>query len=317
MNLLEEITVGVRIVKRRLLITLVLLALMATAMAQTADHQATLNALVEAERAFCKTSIAKGTREAFIENLADDSVLFRPHAVAGKKWTIDSPARPGLLVWWPIYADAARSGDLGYTTGPYEFRPKGRDDKEIFTGNYMTIWRKQADGTWKVAIDFGISNPPPPTPQTDVQFAMPARRTGGEMNGKPGIETNRAALLSIDREFSQASEKKGARAAFSAYLADDARLFRDEKFPFVGKQAAATAIADLAGILKWQPTSAEVSAAGDMGYTYGVAEFKAAGADKVQFNNYVRIWKRQADGRWKIVIDVTNPCPPPPVSATR
>jgi ketosteroid isomerase-like protein len=305
-------------VKKRFLMTLVLLAFVTAATAQTADRQATLNALVEAERAFCKTSIAKGTREAFIENLADDSVLFRPHAVAGKKWTIDSPARPGLLVWWPIYADAARSGDLGYTTGPYEFRQKGPDDKEVFTGNYMTIWRKQTDGTWKVAIDFGISNPPPTAKQTAVEFAMPALAAGGEINGQPSVETNRAALLSIDREFSQASEKKGARAAFSAHLADDARLFRDDKFPFVGKQAATAAMADLAGALKWQPTNAEVSAAGDIGYTYGIAEFKAAGADKIQYNNYVRIWKRQADGRWKIVIDVTNPCPPPPpVSATR
>lgn len=304
--------------KKRFLITLVLLALVATVTAQTANHQATLNALVDAERAFCKTSIAKGTREAFIENLADDSVLFRPHAVAGKKWTIDSPARPGLLVWWPIYADAARSGDLGYTTGPYEFRQKGPDDKAVFTGNYMTIWRKQADGSWKVAIDFGISNPPPTAKQTDTEFAMPARAAGGEINGKPSVETNRAALLSIDRKFSQASEKKGARAAFSTYLADDVRLFRDEKFPFIGKQAATAAIADLEGVLKWQPASAEVSAAGDMGYTYGSAEFKATGADKIQYNNYVRIWKRQADGTWKIVIDVTNPCPPPPpVSATR
>jgi ketosteroid isomerase-like protein len=315
--LLKEITTGVRIVKKRFLIILALLALVIVVTAQTANHQATLNALVKAERAFCKTSIAKGTREAFIQHLADDAVLFRPHAVAGKPWTIASPARPGLLTWWPIYADAARSGDLGFTTGPYEFRRNGPDDKEVFTGNYMTIWRKQADGAWKVVIDFGISNPPPTAKQTEVQFATPIRAATSKANEKASVETHRASLLSIDREFSQAAEKTGARTAYPTYLADDVRLFRDEKYPFVGKQAATAALADLAGALKWQPANAEVSAAGDMGYTYGIAEFKATGTDKLQYNNYVRIWKRQADGAWKIVIDVANPCPPPPVSATR
>src|SRR4029079_2751836 len=145
------------------------------AVAQVANDQSTLDSLVEAERNFSKASVAKGMREAFIMNLADEGTLFRPHAVAGKKWMTEQPPRPGLLEWRPIYADVASSGDMGYTTGPWEFRQKGPDDKEVAHGNFVTVWKKQADGGWKVVVDLGISNPPPASKSEEVRLAAPSR----------------------------------------------------------------------------------------------------------------------------------------------
>src|SRR5438445_12643638 len=109
-----------------LLIALLLLA--NGGVAQQVDLNHELAMLVESERDFAKTSVAKGTREAFLAYLADDAILFRPHPVPGKKWMQDHPAPPGLLTWEPIFADISRSGDLGYTTGPWEFRKNGPDD---------------------------------------------------------------------------------------------------------------------------------------------------------------------------------------------
>src|SRR5262245_66424460 len=79
-----------------------------------------LNSLVETERAFARLSIAKGTRDAFLANLSDASILFRPQAVLGKAWTEKSPASTSQLSWEPAFADLATTADLGYTTGPWE-----------------------------------------------------------------------------------------------------------------------------------------------------------------------------------------------------
>src|SRR5206468_7970386 len=117
-----------------------------------------LSSLVEAERAFARASVARGTRAAFLENLADNSIIFHPHPVDGKKWWNAQPVRPGVLTWQPIFADVSRAGDLGYTTGPWEFRPNGPDDRPVAFGQYFTIWKKQRDGSWKAVLDRGVSS---------------------------------------------------------------------------------------------------------------------------------------------------------------
>jgi ketosteroid isomerase-like protein len=60
------------------------------------------------------------------------------------------------LTWSPVGADIAASGDLGYTWGTYEFQGVAKDGKPVLDrGKYMTVWKKQSDGTWKVALDMG------------------------------------------------------------------------------------------------------------------------------------------------------------------
>jgi hypothetical protein len=290
--------------KRTILSLFFIVMLLAVGLAQETDRRATLASLVAAERAFCKAAVDHGVREAFLMNLADDSTLFRPHAVNGKRWTEASPARPGLLTWFPIYADVSRDGDLGYTTGPYEFR-RSADDKEVYHGYFMTIWKRQADGQWKAVLDQGISTPPPTATAADLQYGTPARAAG-----LTDATAQRDSLMTIDREFAVAAASKGAAAAYTAYTAAELRLYRDGKFPFVGKPAARSAFA-VAGALAWQPAKADVSRTGDLGYTYGMAQWKAPGAAKVEYSNYVRLWKRQAGGAWRVVLEVFAPCPPP------
>ena len=55
---------------------MIIFAIGQIAFAQKMNNRVTLDSLVEAERGFASASVAKGTREAFIMNLADDSTLF-------------------------------------------------------------------------------------------------------------------------------------------------------------------------------------------------------------------------------------------------
>jgi len=60
------------------------------------------------------------------------------------------------LTWSAVDADIASSGDLGYTWGNYEFLSKDKDgNQRVERGKYTTVWKKQADGSWKVALDMG------------------------------------------------------------------------------------------------------------------------------------------------------------------
>src|SRR6185436_6071280 len=88
-------------------------------LAALADLRPVWNSLVDSEKNFASASVAKGTKEAFLGVLADDSIIFRPNAVPGRKWFQENPAAPSQLNWAPEYADISIAGDLGYTTGPW------------------------------------------------------------------------------------------------------------------------------------------------------------------------------------------------------
>lgn len=280
--------------------------------AMAADLQSELDSLVQAEKAFSAMSVEKGNKEAFLAFLADDSVLFRPDPVPGKQWTQENEGIPAILVWRPAYADVASSGDLGYTTGPYELR--NTDTRQMVgAGQFMSVWKKQADGTWKVVADIGIPHrrfePGEPTvdgPETPIRLAE-----GRQAAAKAEAATDKAALMAMDREFSQASASKGTLAAYGERLADDVRLLRFAAKPYLGKEAAQTALNAQPGRMTWEPVGGDVSRAGDLGYTYGRYELTPEGQE-TEKGMYLRVWKRQAGGPWKLALDITNPPPPPP-----
>jgi ketosteroid isomerase-like protein len=262
----------------RILLSLLLLA-------GFADLRPAWDSLVEAERNFARTSVAKGTKEAFLGVLADDSVIFRPNAVPGRKWFQENPAATIQLNWAPEYADIAIAGDLGYTTGPWEVRRTPQDEPVAF-GHYVTLWRKQ-NGEWKVVIDNGISHERSPKPAKVDSPAL--RKQVGAAKSKTEITTATSALLRADR---------AATGSPADYLADDVRLYRDGSFPFVGKAAALQQTPQTAGVMSPDQHSF-VSTSADLACTYG----SIGGA------NFVRIWKKQRDGSWKIVIDLMTPAP--------
>lgn len=109
----------------------------------------------------------------FASFLADDVATLRPDKpiITGKDamialWT-PLLSNPNLVIRWkPQKASVSASGDLGYTLGTYEIASGEAQGKHVeATGKYVTIWRKQGDGSWKVAFDSGV--PDTPTPRTN------------------------------------------------------------------------------------------------------------------------------------------------------
>ena len=67
------------------------------------------------------------------------------------------------LEWHPTKGEMLPEGDLGYTTGEFEMTRKDeKGEKHVMRGNYITIWRRQPDGSWKIAGDVGSALPGAP-----------------------------------------------------------------------------------------------------------------------------------------------------------
>ncbi len=297
---------------RHALPTIVLAVLLPVcAPSPSGTSRAALESLVQAEMSFARTSVAKGIREAFLTYLADSCIVFRPHPVNGPSVYRARPEAPFTLDWRPIYADVSSAGDFGYTTGPWQITDNSPQKRPPGHGNYFSVWQKQADGNWKVIIDLGISNPEPkdlpPTwqaPALNPSFASRAH-TPAE------IEQEKSTLLQRDLSFSAAVPASGLVAAYQSHLASEARLLRMGEFPLTASEAIRTKLSERQGASSWRPLRAEMAQSLDLAYTMGAYEFKPArqGAP-LEKGYYVRVWKKQGEGAWKVVLEVENPLPP-------
>jgi len=284
-----------------------LLLLSLPAFAQPANLQADLDAIVAAERAFAKLSVEKGFKESFLAFIAEDGVMFRPMPIQAKTSLKERPEPQIDLIWGPSHAEISRSGDMGWTMGPSEIRPKGSD--QVIHGHFVTVWKKQPDGNWRWAIDTGIGHDKPASTASELPKTGPVGKVpeaGKSPVSKVDTAAETQALLALDRDFGQATAK-GTSAAYLARVSDDARLMRGGAFPYIGKDAVRAGLEKAPAAMTSTPDGGGVSAAGDLGYTYGTAEWKDAGA-KV---GYLRIWEKQG-GSWKVAVDWVDDPPAPP-----
>ncbi|HEX8189537.1 MAG TPA: nuclear transport factor 2 family protein [Pyrinomonadaceae bacterium] len=273
---------------------------------------AALAPVVGAEHAFAQRSIDEGMKPAFLAFAAPDGVIVnrRGPVNAIETWKQRDPAPAGLLTWWPTYADVSRAGDLGWTTGPYEFREKPTQEKPDDTGHFFTVWRRQGDGSWKWVLDLGIRHPAPAAAETALAYPAALRKGVRPAALSPaGVEAARQSLAAAERALSDASASEGFRAALLARADESLRLYRQGAFPIVGRDNFAKAVKVLSESITWKPLKSDVAASGDLGYAYGSYELRSKQSDEkpAESGHYARVWKRGRGGAWRVVFNVANP----------
>jgi len=120
--------------------------------------------LYDLEARFAKDVLKRGGA-AFADWFAEDGVALgngqpaKVGRVAIAKSAAWSP-KAYQLIWTPTDALMGPSGDMGYTWGHFEGHSKDANGNPVVTsGRYMTIWRKQPNGQWKVILDAGANEP--------------------------------------------------------------------------------------------------------------------------------------------------------------
>jgi ketosteroid isomerase-like protein len=255
------------------------------------DSRAAAEPVVAAERAFAARHQQVSVKKSFAEYAAADGVALTPDGVRNVQDYIATwPDRDnaGFIGWWPDLAGIARSGDLGFTTGPASFGGGKR------FSNYFTIWKKQADGSWKWVIDQGTNKGLKPEGGPGAPVAIVP------VSGLSPIDPARAwaDLRSADQLLGDLLHSDEPEALSSLY-APDVRLlgWRDE--PLTGR-AAVIDVRTARGLMAAHSEGGGVSAAGDLGWTYGYASWREGEASKR--GPYLRVWQRHADG-WKVLVE--------------
>lgn len=291
-----------------------LLVIALSAGGDKASKPAALRSLVEAERSFARTCSEKGIRASFLLYFADDGIAFKPEPFRYKEFMKDLPPQPDpmavSLKWEPQFAGVASSGDLGFTTGP-SIRIDGRDkDRTKHYGQFFSIWKKQKDGRWKVAVDIGT-----PVPTLASPLGLPCKESSvASTSPKEQGATHdyHKEMVNLEHRFSEACLAGGVLRAYLSRVSEEVRLHRENQMPIVGTEAVRSFLSGVSIIPFWTPLASDVSVAGDLGYTYGSYEFKpqSDGVATVEKGYYLHVWKRNEEGAWKLVADITNPQTP-------
>jgi ketosteroid isomerase-like protein len=144
-----------------------------------------------------------------------------------------------------------------------------------------------------------------------VIFVLP-----GNLFSTSPVKPSAEMLKQLEGEFMKAAAEKGSQGYMSYYADDSVEVPNGADF-FLGKEAIAKTMGfldDKNNRLTWTPVGADISASGDLGYTYGTFEFRSNGKDGkpvVNHGKYTSIWKKQKDGSWKVVLDMGNASPEP------
>jgi ketosteroid isomerase-like protein len=291
------------------------------------DASPELRSLVEAERAFARRSLDAGWREAFLEYFADDAISFAPEPGNAKARLLKRPATPRpipyALDWWPVFAGISSAGDMGFTTGPSVGRDNTKPDAPPNYGYYFSVWKRQPDGTWKVALDVGtqvseLSDPPSERRKFGAAPSSkwkPRRKESDPAKERRRAERDREALLKMERERFAGKEGEELVGNYGSRLLREARLHRTGFAPLVGGDAILSHLYLRATRLSWQPAAADISESGDLAYTYGAYELTLRGegpaaAGQTERGHYAHVWQRDEDGQWWLVADVMHATPP-------
>jgi ketosteroid isomerase-like protein len=205
-----------------------------------------------------------------------------------------------MFNWAPMFGDVSDAGDLGYTTGPVLYTDLVDTSKPPRHAIYFSVWQKQADGTWKVVVDLGVDTPNAVAPiDTKFTAANPVGpRKPNPMKGTPDDDYKK-----LDWNLWGSIAKTSPGDGYGSHLDKQFRVHRKGNMP----------ITDLSGLgpvitqTRFEFTDGKIASSGDLAYTYG--KYSTVNESNAETGYYVHVWRRDADSKWKLVVDVQNPLP--------
>jgi ketosteroid isomerase-like protein len=257
-----------------------------------AEAQKNNSGIFQAERSFAAYAVQQGTKAAFLKFADSTGLIFEgANAVSAIETWQKREARAGVLNWNPVYGFEAASGELGFTTGPWNFQPKSITDSVVARGQYCTIWKKAANGDWKFLLDMGVNN----TPAFD-SLTFPFSKQ--ETPFVPGTATD---LLQTEHAF--INDTKVLAKRFQTYMKSVSSvvflLSRNGRLPVVDIDKIEPMLGTMPSSIAYTVSGAGLSASGDLGYVYGTTLIYG------KQDSYLRIWRRETK-EWKLAMEVLH-----------
>lgn len=253
--------------------------------------------VIKAEDNFDKLVAHKGIKSAFLEVADPEGIVFKPQPVLIVDFYTNIDKQPGSLSWKPNFARISANGDLAFSAGPYVYQ-NGKNDTDKVYGDYVSIWRADADNKLKLLMDLGIQHPEPEqevvTDFTEPDSSKLIAPSKDPFNGKN-------IILATDKLFNH-SLSISSLASYKEFLSPEGRYYFPGFDPIVGQDKIMKFIDNEGISISAETVNAGRSTSNDLAYSYGTARIKKG--DVVSNYNYVRVWEIDKDHKWDILLEV-------------
>lgn len=300
--------------KKIILLFTLLAFLPGIALAQGAEI---IYSLVNTDKEFALALQEDGIRKAYLNFLDRESLVYRPEPVNGRDYYRKQATDSAGLFRFPAWAEVTDDGLLGYTTGPFEFRDHIQDVQPAATGHYVSIWRRKSSrDKWEIILDIQVEHPDT-TALRSVQYEQ---NISGKVPITPAYELVKSKQILIDSDELFNISLKAGRLEFGyqEFFHDSVQLYRENYLPLFGKKAATEHLIQMKGKYLHTTGDAYLSLVRDIAYTFGKGYYyeniRTSRFD--QHFNYVRIWRKDAKGLWKVILDIEKPYVPEPASTS-
>ncbi|MDB5121575.1 MAG: hypothetical protein JWN56_2793 [Sphingobacteriales bacterium] len=261
-----------------------------------------VNSLVAAENYFESLVVSKGMKKGFSAVCDENTIVFRPDPVKALQFYKKAKADSSQLLWRPAFAKISKSGDWGFTTGPYTYKSSATA-QETFFGQYVSVWRMNEKGVWKLALDAGISHDKPKKEEKLV-FVDAVTDKFFHQRSELRLQQREDMIMTSDKLFAT-TLRAYKNLAYNVFLGENARLLFPGHEPLIGRR-------NITDFLRYEGISintefleADRALGGDLAYSYGKATITKNKMDKVY--NYVRIWEVQEGFKWNVILEVFTP----------
>jgi ketosteroid isomerase-like protein len=210
------------------------------------------------------------------------------------------PQAAAFVAWQPIGGGVSRDRLSGYTFG-IAVRAVPEQPGAMIE-RYVAFWSRPRGGAWRITAYVEVS---PGTLSTNA---------GDRISPTMSPAASLSAMVAADSAYAERASSLGAGVAARDAMSEDGVLLTTTQL-VVGPRAASDYFESLRSFsISWAPRDARVAASGDLGFTIGdavVTSLGPTGAAAQSFTKYLTVWRKEVDGRWRVLVTGANDRPSP------
>lgn len=280
--------------KKLLALLIILTGISKLSVAQTGP--ADVNRVINAEKEFNRLVERKGIKGGFLAVADPEGIIFKPDAVNITEFYSNIDKQAGKLSFTPNLARIAANGDLGFTAGPYVYQNGKSDDDKVY-GDYVSLWKLNSEGQFKLLINLGIQHPEPEkNPMNDFRSPDSSKRVAPSKDpfGPKKI------IMATDELFNH-SLTLSALGTVKEFFSPEAHYYFPGFEPMIGKEQIMKFLDNEGIAINAETVNAGRSNSGDLAYSYGKARIQKGSI--VSNYNYVRVWEIDKNHKWNVLLE--------------
>jgi ketosteroid isomerase-like protein len=281
-----------------------LLLIAAPLSGQEPDSSSAIFQMRETERNFARSSVMYGRNVAFAAYFTEKSMIFTNKWITnGREYSKKRKPIPVVLKWEPEFMDIAESRDFGVSTGPWESQEYRPNTSPLSTGYFLTVWKKSSAGKWQVILDGGSTTPVKSSHNHEFHFPLGSDKSVSN-HSRTDVSSTCKELIAREEQFLELWKLNPAPAVYKSFLSPHVRMQKNGHLPSADPDTVSLWTGQIDKSLRWSTSGCDAAGSGDMGFTCGIIEGRSDTGEVK--GHYVRIWRKLADDKWYIILEMMN-----------